>query len=303
MVGRIKRLLMKVSRLLDLHFQHQSPGLKGSLGDGYLMAHNRVFRFVRTRALSAGYKFSDQRDEAYDAFPLLQLNRILESKTLPYANNVVPLENLTSAQRDLISWDDVEGNLKRNFVFHEGSHAVFRSLSPDQKTADVSMKVVWMLLEESFANTMELLAVVDAGDAAHRIFFEMNSYVCEFDHRHHLSKALSELGEKVLIPFMVLAYLHAHFLREKIEDKDFKQIFKLLNLEKLSDVQMKALRALARVVFNLSERFRYQTTDFHLRLAGVKNPHELLYKTDFLKICAQEEEILKVISKISSLRF
>lgn len=294
---------MKISRLLELHEQNQSLGLKESLGDGYLMAHNRVFRFVRTKALAAGYKFSDRRDEAYDAFPLLQLDRILESKTLPYANNVVPFENLTSAQRDLISWDDVDGNLKRNFVFHEGSHAVFRSLKSAHISQDVSVQIVWMLLEESFANTMELLAVIDAGDAAHRIFFELNSYVCEFDHRHNLAKALSELGEKILIPFMVLSYLHSNFLREKIEDKDFKQIFKLLSLEGLSDPQIKTLRALSKVVFNLSERFRYQTTDFHLRLAGVKNPYELIYKTDFLKICAHEEEILKVFSKISSMRF
>ncbi|KYG63743.1 hypothetical protein AZI86_13035 [Bdellovibrio bacteriovorus] len=294
---------MKISRLLELHQQHQSQGLFGSFGDGYLVAHNRVFRGVRTMALAAGYKFSDSRDEAYDAFPLLQLDRILESKTLPYANNVVPFESLTSAQQELISWDDVDGNLKRNFVFHEGSHAVFRSLKPAHRSEDVSVQVVWMLLEESFANTMELLAVIDAGDAAHRIFFELNSYVCEFDHRHHLLKALTEFGEKVLVPFMVLSYLHSNFLREKIEDKDFNQIFKMLSLENLSDTQIKTLRALSKVVFNLSERFRYQTTDFHLRLAGVKNPYELLYKTDFLKICALEEEISKVISKISSMRF
>lgn len=294
---------MKISRLLELHIQYQSQGLPGSLGDGYLVTHNKVFRAVRQRALEAGYKFSDHRDEAYEAFPLLQLERILQSKTLPFANNVLPFENLTPAQRQLISWDDVDGNLKRNFVFHEGSHAVFRSLKPADISEDLATQVVWMLLEESFANTMELLAVIEAGDAAHRIFFELNSYVCEFDHRHHLSKAMTELGEKVLIPFMVLSYLHANFLRERIEEKDFKQIFKLLSLEGLTEVQSKALRALAKVVFNLSERFRYQTTDFHLRLAGVKNPHELLYQTDFLNVCATDPQILELLSKISALRF
>lgn len=293
---------MKINRLLELHESFQSLGLPHSLGDGYLMANNRIFRGIRERVLKAGYTLTSDRNEAYEAFPLLQLEEILKNKALPYSNNVIPFASLTPAQRAVISWDDVEGNLKRNFVFHEGSHAVFRSWRP-LGTSDISLQVLWTLLEESFANTMELLGVIDAGDAAHRIFYEMNSYVCEFEHRANLNSAEREIGEGILIPFLVLCYLHANFLREKITDTDFKFMLRLVAAEKLPEASLKSLRALSKIVFNLSERFRFQTTDFHLRLAGVKTPYDLLHKMDFLKICAEDPSLLRVLKEISQLRF
>jgi hypothetical protein len=294
---------MKLSRLLEQHKKFKDQGLSESLGDGFLMAHNRMYRQVRNAALSFGYKFTTDRNEAYEAFPLLQLESLLKAKTLPYVNNVIPFESLTAVQLENITWEDLEGNIKRNFVFHEGCHAIARALAQKHFKAEISghdldaqrLRALRMLLEESCANTAELLGVVDATDTTHRIFYEMNSYVCEFEQRTNLKNALAEFGEEFFTAFMVLCYLHSNFLREHFEDKDIKSILDLISKNTFTDKQLKTLKALAKVVFNLSERFRYQTTGFHLRLAGVQIPMEDLFDYDFMISVRREPGVLDFI--------
>ena len=98
-----------------------------------------------------------------------------------------------------------------------------------------------------------------------------------------MKKALNEIGEEVIIKFMVLAYLQANFLREGISEKDFGKMASLASVGKsLNQAQFKTLRALGKIAFQLSERFRFQTTGFHLRLAGIKTPMEDLFDFHFL---------------------
>lgn len=287
---------MKISRLFEQHQKFKSQGLSGSFGDGYLIAHNRIFKKIREAALRGGYKFSSERDEAYETFPLLQLEALLKTKVFPYSNNVVAFESMTAVQLEALSWEDVDGNLKKNFVFHEACHGVVRllaqkNLGPARESGDLESQrrfVLRMLLEESCSNTSELLGVIDAADPIHRIFYEMNSYVCEFESRTHLKNAMNEIGADILIKFMVLAYLQANFLRPAIEDRQFQEMIRLVTDRSLDPKHIKTLRALGKIAFNLSERFRVQTTSFHLRLAGVKTPPEDLFDFDFLRVLAKE---------------
>ncbi|UXR66063.1 hypothetical protein EZJ49_07350 [Bdellovibrio bacteriovorus] len=283
---------MKISRLLEQHQKFADQGLVTSFGDGYLVQHNRFYRSIRQAALGYGFTFSNQRNEFYEAFPLLQLEELLEDRTLPYVNNVSVFTKLSKSQLEALTWDDLEGNLKKNYVFHEASHAVVRALAvqhfgtpsgPGTSLDSQRDYVLGMLLEESCANACELLGVAEASDSIHRMFYEMNSYVCEFESRSYLHKALDEWGVGPVSKFLVLAYLHANFLREQFEDHDMSQMLSLSGLKNLDSRQIKSLRALAKVVFNLSERFRYQTTSFHLRLAGVSTPLEDLVDFPFME--------------------
>lgn len=282
---------MKLNRLMEQHQKFRDQGLKESFGDGYLMVHNRVYKNVRLAAVEAGYRFSHERNEAYETFPLLQLNQILQSKVLPYSHNVIAFESMTAKELDVLTWNDLEDNLKRNFVFHEATHAVVRSLTDkflpshklDGSVEGQRMFALRMLLEESCANTCELMGVLDAGEGIHKAFYELNSYVCEFEYRTHLKNAVDEFGSKTVFHWMVLSYLHANFLRERIGDSEISAMRALVGLEKVDAGKIKNLRGISKVAFNLNERFRYQTTGFHLRLAGVNIPLEDLFDFDFLK--------------------
>lgn len=296
---------MKISRLLEQHQKFADQGLPTSFGDGYLVQHNRFYRSIRKAAENFGFSFSSDRNEYYEAFPLLQLEDLLEKKFLSYVNNVGVLTQLTKAQSEALTWDDLEGNLKKNYVFHEASHAVVRSITtrhwgpvvlPGATLDSQRDYVLRMLFEESCANTCELLGVAETSDPVHRMFYELNSYVCEFESRSYLKKALDEIGVVEVSRFMMLAYLHANFLRETFEDKDIHQMLSLSGLEGLEAKQVKALRALAKVAFNLSERFRYQTTSFHLRLAGVHTPLEDLVDFPFLEVLKRKKHFEAVFN-------
>lgn len=300
---------MKISRLLDQHRKFKSQGLADSLGDGYLMAHNRVFKKIRMAALEAGYQFSSARDEAYETFPLLQLEPLLQEKVLPYSRNVLPLERLTAGQLDVLSWEDIDGNLKRNFVFHEACHAVVRvigdkyfgGLNVGTSLDSQRQFATRMLLEESCANTCEFLGCAEASDQTHRLFYEMNSYVCEYESRTYLKNAMVEIGQTVVVKIMVLAYLQANFLRYNLEDKQFQLMLKIASDNVLDLKQQKALRAMAKVAFNLSERFRVQTTSFHLRLAGIHTPIEDLFDFPFLEVLFRRKGFENFLGEFAAL--
>ena len=93
-----------------------------------------------------------------------QLEWILQKKIIPYIDNTSVLKQLNDKLPENILWDDISDNLKGNHVFHESCHAVSRSLinefykDPVLKTKnDFQNHTLMRLIEESFANTCELL--------------------------------------------------------------------------------------------------------------------------------------------------
>jgi len=281
---------LKISRLLEYHKKFASQGLPENFGDGYLVANNRFYGRVRRVALRYKYRFSSEKNDAYETFPLLQLESILRSKVLPFSNNMAAFNLMTPAQLEALDWEDVEGNLKKNFVFHEGGHAFARELAGKTMGArelsgtGIESQLIFalrMLIEESCANTCELLGTIDVHDQVHRIFFEMNSYMVNFENRTHLKNAMAEVGEKAVVKFLVLAYLQSNLLRKSFAEREFDEMVKISG-EDLDAKKIKTLRALGKVAFQLSERFRIQTTGFHLRIAGIHTPLEKLFAFEAL---------------------
>ncbi|MBX3040179.1 MAG: hypothetical protein KF789_05650 [Bdellovibrionaceae bacterium] len=298
---------MNLAPLLQAHRQSAADGLSRNLGDGYLMQHNAIYRRVREEALKAGYAFEANADPAYEAFPLLQLSRILKNRVLPYTDNVTVFESLSPEQLAAISTADLEGNLKRNFLFHESVHGVVRDLSlkilgpipsPKQSEQDFLLRI---LLEESCANTCELIGAMDADDKTHRAFYEINSYICHFELRVFLKKAFQEIGPRTLIPHLVFCYLHANFLKDRIEDRHFQQGQTLWDNQKLKADELKSLRSLGKTAFQLSERFRQQTTGLQLRLEGISTPLERLVQFNLVDSLMTDKKIPEFIASFANL--
>lgn len=235
------------------------PVLSRCLGDGFLLAKNRIYAQARRRATQSGFTFSSDQNDAYRALPLSQLESILQTKVIPYLDNVSVLEDLEKRIPKQTVWNDISDNLKGNSVFHESCHAFanrrLMGLEPGLR----------MLLEESYANACELISIIDAEDPVHRIFLELNSYVFMLNDRVHLVNAANGVGLSALTRYLLLCYLHANFLRESI---DFQRVVELAFDVKPDDKMLKNLRQLAKIVFQLNPRFREVTTRFYFKLSG-----------------------------------
>ncbi len=296
---------MKLANLLDQNKKsaNQSGALKDSLGDGFLIANNLIFRNIRTRAVSVGFRFSTAQNDAYRVLPLSQLDSILKTKTIPYFDNVTVLEQVEARMPRETVWDDISDNLKGNSVFHEACHAVSRSfvigfenrLTTEAEIDPEAARVLASLLEESFANTCELLSIMDASDQVHRIFIELNSYVYMLDDRVHLINASRDLGAEVFFKFVMLMYLHSNFLRE-LNETSFERSLKIAcqssdaAVSKVQDPKLrKSLRQIAKIAYQLNPRFREVTTRFYLRLNGVRANVNELNNFDFLSILTNSQ--------------
>ena len=288
---------MKLTALLQKHEATHAQGLSLSLGDGYLVANNAVYSAVRKKAQDLNFKFSANPTLEYLAFPMSQLENILSSKTIYFQNNSAILSEIDQKIPQQIDWDHIGGNLKANYTFHESCHAIARTISNRlglSKTTDVKTKLVTMLLEESFANTCEFMAIHDAQDVTHKTFLEVNSFFTKFDDRTHLRNLVQEVGFNKVFKFMLFAYLHSNFLNEHFSQSEFTRVTKLT-------FDHKALKNLSKNAFELSPGFRFNTTELYLRLNGINEPVLDALAFDYLTVIEQNPSFLKLINELTEI--
>lgn len=268
---------MKVSKLLEQHFSEGSElGLSRNFGDVYLCNNNRIFRNIRKESLELGYSFSLERNDNYLALPLSQLATVLSTKKIPYVDNVTVLESIEAQIPNLANWADIRDSFRKNFVFHESCHAVARKYAVGENS------ILDMLIEESFANTCELLAIVEAEQNAHRIFFEWNSFTALHEARTNLRNATEEIGPALFFKFIFFGYLHSNYLRDGMDENQFARVVKVVSKTELNPKQLKTLKALLKICFTLDTGFKEVTTGFYMKLRGVEAVNSQLVRQDFL---------------------
>lgn len=288
---------MKLTALLQKHEATKASGLNLSLGDGYLVANNSTYGTVRKKVQTFDFKFSSTPTPEYLAFPMSQLENLLSSKTIYFQNNSDILTSLDKKIPQQIEWGHVGDNLKPNYVFHESCHAIARSISSRLGLAastDKKTKLVTMLLEESFANTCEFMAILDAQDTTHKTFLEVNSFFTKFDDRTHLKNLVQEVGYKAVFKFMIFAYLHSNFLNEYFTPEQFSRVNKLT-------FEHKALKNLSKNAFELNPGFRFNTTEFYLRLNGINENVLDALEFDYLTIIEQNPTFKKLIDELTEI--
>ncbi|MEK6772370.1 MAG: hypothetical protein AABY64_00395 [Bdellovibrionota bacterium] len=295
---------MKLSQLLEGNDAcKSSKGIPGNFGDFYLLKNNRIYSSVRSLAIESGFQYSLDKNDAYYALPLSQLESVLEQKKIPYFDNVSVLKEIESRLKTGVFWDDISDNLKKNHVFHESCHAVIRSRASHLLTNQPQEKILKILLEESFSNTCELLAIADVNHSLHRIFFEWNSYTFLYDEKTNLKNAMNDLGETLIFKYLLFCYLHSNFLFNEFDEKTFKRVQKVVFGNAIFDSKaIKSLRALAKMAFTLDRRFREVTTGFYLRLCGFQTPLNELLDFDFMQTLEKRKDYqLMIDSVVSSL--
>ena len=187
---------MKLKTILEHHEQNSHPDqILNNLGDGYLMNNNCLYHAVRKKVIISGFSFSTAPNADYVVFGMSQLENILKSKTIPYLDNTTILKNLENKKPSQISWSHLEHNLRPNYVFHESCHGLARSISENLNLRTVynqqkEILILTTLIEESFANTCEFIAIAQAKDVVHKLFLQINSYYTDFESVTTLSKAI-----------------------------------------------------------------------------------------------------------------
>ncbi|MCK6598791.1 MAG: hypothetical protein L6Q37_10540 [Bdellovibrionaceae bacterium] len=283
---------MKIKKMLELHQQNTVPmALVTNFGDGFLLQKNQLYRIIRSLALREGFAYTTEFNLAYLTLPLSQLDLFLDTKKIPYFDNVSILWEVEKKIPNTTVWDEIVDNLKTNHVFHESCHAVARSLSKKYFYAEISeeKKLLQIMIEESFANSCELLAIIDVDDEAHRLFYEMNSYIFMCDDRSNLKNLIQNFGREFVFYFVVICYLHSNFMYTQFEDRNIERILKFLSFSsaeyevfKKDQKKIKSLRSVAKLTLALNPRFRMVTSVFYLRLCGFKYQPNELKKIDFM---------------------
>ncbi len=289
--------------MLEQHSAATHPnGLANNWGDSYLCQYNLIYRNIREAAIKYGYKYSSKQNDAYQALPLSQLAIILSTKTIPYLDNVSVLKQVEEQMPYIAVWDDIN-NLRKNFLFHESCHAVAREkarilTSATDKNITNQEQALNMLIEESFANTCELLAVVNAEGAAHKIFYEWNSYTALFDAKSNLKNAQEEIGIDIFSKIIFFGYLHSNLLFNNLDEKQLNRIINIVTQQVLSAKQLKTIKALVKICFTLDTQFKEVTTRFYMRLNGVKHSRDKRINLNYLENFEKNPEYRKYVDDL-----
>ena len=298
---------MKLKQLLKIHDRYASTGsLKGNLGDGYLVRHNRMYRSIRVAAVKAGFRFRNDRFYDYDVLALTQLPKIISKKIIPYGNNVRPLRQIEKSAPGVFDLAQVPP-LTANYVLHESAHGVGNQIrmATVGKRKDENEKVLCILLEEAFANACESFFSLFATAAVHNLFLMKNSYIVEsLETRVQIQKTLKIIDEMAVFRLVIFSYLHANFLKTKISDPAFRRALKIAIQDHavshaLTQGEVSQLKRVFEGGFDLDPAFTVRTNSFCLRLMGLKRPLQQLLDFDFMKYFETDPTYQGCIKKMS----
>ncbi len=299
---------MKLKRFLQLN-QKFSPKntLKQNLGDGFLITHNPVFNRIRKVALKEGFRFSSDRFHDFSVLPLTQLPAILAKKIVPYHDNVSPLLAIEAQMPNSYDLAEVPPLLS-NYVMHESAHGIARSLrnrlvGKNLKKQDAL--VLAILLEESFANACESLANLFSDSPLHNEFLFRNCYMIEDEATRKVLRTSRDIvGVVPTFKLLVLSFLHANYLRERLSGEDLIRTLRLALKDRMPERQLnqRQLGVLKRVVetgLDLDPEFTRNTNAFCLRLMGVKGKFPACLAGDFLGQLESNAKFQKLLEAFS----
>lgn len=267
---------MKLAQLLETHRASVAgESLARNLGDGFLCAKNPFFARVRSAALLAGYGFSRDDSHGYFGFPLLGLDTVLETRKIPYRDNVAALERLEAVRPGFFTLGDLSLNRPTpNYLLHEAAHAVafHEAFGPSPAVADVFRdpeRLLLVLAGEAFAMTAEYLAACSVTGALHRWFFSINSYRRRTQARKPIGELMLEFGERPVVWVLLAGFVAANTLRESLKEREVCALLEHVPLA--TPLRGPALASLRRAVsdaIKMSREFRVDTARLFLAKFG-----------------------------------
>lgn len=292
--------MIKLSNLIEAHEAASADNsITKNLGDGYLCRKNKIYNTIRRAALSAGYKFSRKASGLaadYNVFPLLCLQPILESKVLPYSDNVTVLKNLLANNPEFHFTDAyLIRALKKNYLLHESAHGIAEAVLSARASASVGlgytrqeMFVLNSFIAESYANAVETIASAFVDSGYHLYFFLLNSYVAwKGEKRTQINALISAFGMKRLLKFQCLAFLFSNLRYDSVPPQQVERLMTtIFENARAAGEHRDALHSIFNAAFSLSPVFREETSRIYFRLYACEQAFDDLHQLDIVENAA-----------------
>jgi hypothetical protein len=281
--------------------------LENNLGDALLCHESPLYAAIRQRAVALGYKFVPMESEQaaiYAALPLLALEQLIQTRSIPHANNVRGLRQLAETQGDpKLPIQFLLRCFNKNYVLHEAAHGVARAVlqttllsGHDERTANADvLRQVCLMLEEGFANATELFVSNQQRKPAVALFGALNSYtrfdresfdtvqrlVCLLGHCRGLAAASIACAVTQLFPENdtcppALEEALGNWVVQRLDATPSKR---------LTD----ALHDTLEGAFELSSAFRTETVSVYSKFVGLPEPRQLLDTETFFSMLVESQ--------------
>jgi hypothetical protein len=300
----------KLSEFLFHHqFKHPQNCLAEVLGDAYLYKKNLVYKNIRDAVIAAGYSFSFTPPFDYTTFPLMSLNKILNSKIIPVVDNVQSLRLIESENPSIFRLKDFEVLFPMgNYLLHESSHCLAHSiLAPLSHTASKAktekFKLMTVMIGEAFANATERTSLAYMDSSKFDMWMvRLNSYMSYKTKKFNFLK--DTLGLDVTVKLCFALYLFSNFLHRKIDSVRRQQIFDFagvgLKVTKSKSFKL-AVKDLESEIFGLNPTFRLYTTEVYLKSLGFNKSLNSLFSFDPLLYVQSHPELLTAINQLAKM--
>jgi hypothetical protein len=289
---RLRTVRIPLSWLQELDGGSSPKALPDAFGDTYLFAHNPTFRNVRDAAIEFGYGFSCSdtplwRD--YHSFPLLTLHQIISGKVIPYFDTAGSFRRLVGKdQSAALPLRFIYNNMAGNHVFHESGHCVAHEVLLQLNFAhelDTRSKrecfVLCALLEESFANAVEMLGNAFVKSLLDGLFYSLNSFTsARSETKEILKRSGHELGAELRFAVLYLAYLEANLCAAAPSERTYARIARIAQCP---NGAMDIIRGLTDIAFSLNLSFRRDTTPVYFDLLGHGEEYRAVIENSWLE--------------------
>lgn len=303
-VGRATRL---IDDLLPLHDATTGVdgAIRGSFGDGYLVAHNPVYARVRRKTLAAGFRFSDEPPYRYVTLPLFSLGKAIATKVLPYMENVELLREIARERPRTLTLEHLfDCGLQTNRTMHESAHALSASTiaALGGRARPLALKQTELLkleLAESFANAVECTACFHKRTRNDRAFWDTNVNFPQLEHDG--MRALYELlGEREAFLFELFSSLASFMLVSDVTPKAMRAILDGY-VRPLRGVDLALVHEAFRSRLRLSVKFRTTITGTYLNYLGYRGSVFALLDFDWRAAFTEDERWARLPFELADL--
>lgn len=286
---------MKVNGLVTLQkqFQNAEFSLKENCGDGYLCAHNKIYRNIRKTALNFGVKYKvggTTRWLDYVVFPLMSFQNMLDKNEIPYIDNFNVLRRIARNYPGITLPEKfIRDSFKRNYVLHESCHCITHKYFEDKKNSggahfskNISpelSKTINSLLSEAFANSIERASSSLADSSTHIFLHVLNSYV-EYEPKNHelMVKVRENIGERLFFTMIFASFFFNNLLKYTHTVETVQNIIEKFDSSELSK-KKKNKELTAEALYRccrLNPRFRDETSVVYFSSLGLDKEYESL---------------------------
>ena len=256
------------------------------------MAHNEVYRRLRTRALAIGCTFTEAWPR-YLLLPFNELEVIVTNKRVPYVPSGRLLREMETQCPGVFTVDEMR--MPESYHLHEAAHVVAEDLCRGLKLNTREEQILKIILCESFANTVDALACVPATDDLHQFFIAQNCYMKPRKNAMDaMSRLIKRLGFRFTFMLTLSSYLHANFLREPPTPETIADLLARYATTTTLTAQLeKDCGTIGRLGEKLDPLFRVQTTSMYFKMIGFTDDIEDLLDFSFLDTLARHPEMIR----------